>query len=99
MNEKHISTRLSRQLRKVDRTGWAGRETIETLLVNDLISFGSPRSEINHPYNCYRLTYKGRRVLEPIECNQEGHCPRCRSDVGEACLEQMMPTDFDEVQS
>ena len=55
--------RLQRQLRKVDMTGWAGRETIETLLVNGLIDFGGPRTEINHPYNCYRLTTRGRNEL------------------------------------
>ncbi len=55
--------RLRRQLRKVDATGWAGRDTIETLLINGLIDFGGPRPDISHPYNCYRLTDAGRAAL------------------------------------
>lgn len=52
-----------RVLKKVDRTGWAGRNAIESLLSMGLIRFGGPRPEINHPYNCYRLTEAGHDQL------------------------------------
>lgn len=54
---------LHRLLRKVDRTGQIGRKACEVLLINDLISFGGPRERIN-PYNCYRLTERGRELIQ-----------------------------------
>ena len=58
-----LDCRLVKQLRKVDKTGEIGRHTAETLLVNDLIQFAGPRPEINNPYNCYRLTERGQKLL------------------------------------
>jgi hypothetical protein len=58
---------LVSQLSKVDRTGRIGQKAGEVLLINGLISFGGPRHEINHPYNCYRITDLGREELRRIQ--------------------------------
>ncbi len=55
--------KLKSLLAKVHKTGWAGKKAIEMLLCNGLISFGGPRMEIHHPYNCYRLTEAGSKML------------------------------------
>ena len=59
---KH-NAKWQKLLRKVDRTGNIGREASETLWTAELIQFGGPRPEIDNPYNCYRLTAKGREFL------------------------------------
>ena len=61
-NDK-INATFRAQLRKVDRTGEIGRKAAETLWFNGLIQFGRPRPEISNPYNCYRLTDKGREFI------------------------------------
>jgi hypothetical protein len=37
------------------------------LLVNDFIQFGPPRKEIGNPYNCFRLTEKGKKYLSELK--------------------------------
>lgn len=59
-SDKHAA-KLKRALRKVAKTGWAGRETINTLLISGLVIFGGP-SEVSK-YNHYRLTAKGKAAL------------------------------------
>lgn len=56
-----LREKTKRALRKVAKTGWAGKDTLETLLVNGLVIFGGPSEVSKH--NHYRLTEKGKTVL------------------------------------
>jgi hypothetical protein len=60
-----LDAKMLRTLRKVRRTGFASKHTIEMLLVNRLAVLSPPRDHI--AYNHYRLTDCGMAMLERLE--------------------------------
>lgn len=60
-----LDRQLKRRLTQIEQTGFAGKEAIETLLINGLIEFGPPRGRFE--FNHYRLTEQGKAAKQSLD--------------------------------
>ena len=66
-----LDKKLLRQLKKIHKTGNISKDAADTLIINDLIYYGSPIYTISR-YNCYHLTYSGACTLKSLKKKIEG---------------------------